>query len=168
MSTAGAARTGGIVVRVGELRISPGEDVLFAIGLGSCVAVALYDSEQRIGGLAHIMLPSPADARAGAPPGRFASSGIALLLDMMQASGAARQLVSARIAGGASMFAGVLPESGRNLGERNIEAVRAALLHASVPIIGEDVGGMHGRSVYLDTRAGSVVVSSVGFGDVVL
>ncbi|NLY51006.1 MAG: hypothetical protein GX062_08405, partial [Firmicutes bacterium] len=31
--------------------------VLCTIGLGSCVGIALYDRETRVGGLAHIMLP---------------------------------------------------------------------------------------------------------------
>ena len=31
--------------------------VIATIGLGSCVAIALYDPTARVGGLAHILLP---------------------------------------------------------------------------------------------------------------
>jgi chemotaxis protein CheD len=52
-----------VPVRIGDVKVAAGPSVLFTIGLGSCVAVALYDPERRIGGLAHAMLPDP---RSGA------------------------------------------------------------------------------------------------------
>jgi chemotaxis protein CheD len=155
-------------VRIGELAVAAGHGVLLTIGLGSCVAVALYDAEQRVAGLAHVMLPTPADARPGAPIGRFASTAVPALIAAMADSGAERHRLRARIAGGASMFSRVLTDSGRNLGMRNVAAVEAALVAAAVPLDARDVGGEHGRSVFLDSTDGRLLVTSVRHADVVL
>jgi chemotaxis protein CheD len=155
-------------VRIGELKVGRGGSILFTLGLGSCVAVALYDARSRVGGLAHVMLPTAADARPGAPPGRFAATAVTGLLAMMVEAGVAAVDVRARIAGGASMIATVLPDGGRALGRRNVEAVRAALDVASIPIDAEDVGGDHGRSVFLHTADGRLRIRSVKCGDVLL
>ena len=32
--------------------------ILFTLGLGSCVGIALYDEQVKVAGLSHIMLPS--------------------------------------------------------------------------------------------------------------
>src|SRR5262245_65587137 len=46
-----------IRVHVAELVAATG-GMLVTIGLGSCVAIALYDPEAHVAGLAHVLLPS--------------------------------------------------------------------------------------------------------------
>ena len=151
-------------VKIGELGVMTQEGVLFSIGLGSCVAVALYDMAERIVGLAHVMLP---DSGKG-PLGRYAPTAVASLLEMMTEAGARPRGITARLAGGAAMFKDVLPAEGLMLGDRNVAAVKAALAAAAVPVIAEDVGGTSGRSVYLDASDGSFVIRRVGKADVSL
>lgn len=155
-------------VRIGEARVGRADSVLFTIGLGSCVAIVLYDDTRRIGGIAHAMLPSPDSARRGTPAARFASTAVPELVDLMREAGASPTALRARLAGGASMFESVLPDNGRRLGMRNVEAARTALAAAGIPVDGEDIGGEHGRSVYLHVDDGRVVVSSVLRTDVLL
>jgi chemotaxis protein CheD len=157
-----------ISVRMGDLKVGLAENVLFAIGLGSCVAVVLYDPRVRIGGLAHVMLPHPLSARRPAPIGRFASTAIQQLINEMEEAGAARRRLFARLVGGAAMFADVLNEDGPSLGQRNIEASRLALVGAGVPVHGEEVGGNHGRTVHFHVADGRLVISSVRNPDVLL
>ena len=153
-------------VRIGELAVCTLRGTLFTIGLGSCVAVALWDDARCVAGLAHVMLPTPADARPGAPHGRFASTAVPALIRLMAEAGAEPARIRARIAGGASMFSRVLTDSGRNLGVRNVAAVTAALEGAWVPLDGQDVGGEHGRSVFLDAADGRLRITSVRHPDV--
>jgi len=47
-----------IKVGMADLNIVESPGVLLTLGLGSCVGIALYDTEKQIAGLAHIMLPS--------------------------------------------------------------------------------------------------------------
>ena len=153
-------------VKMGDLQVLVGEGTLYSIGLGSCVAVALYEPETRVAGFAHIMLPDDAsehDARIG----RFAPTAIPQLVERMLSEGADRAGIYARIAGGAAMFKEALPRSAM-LGERNVTAVKLALEQAGVPLRGEDTGGTFGRSVYLDAADGGLTIRVVQRADVVL
>ncbi len=73
-----------------------------------------------------------------------------------------------RAKSGAAMFESVLPTEGLRLGERNIEAVRAALRAAGIPLRAEDVGGTFGRSVYFEAADGRILVRAVKRDDVIL
>jgi chemotaxis protein CheD len=154
-------------VKIGELKVIADEGVLYTIGLGSCVAVALYDPGKKIGGLAHVMLPAPTP-RGHPSPGRFAPIAVPALIEEMIQLGARKRGMFARISGGAAMFKDVLPMEGVRLGERNIAAVKEALERAQIPLRGEDTGGSHGRSVFFDAADGSVVIRAVRRDDIVL
>jgi chemotaxis protein CheD len=142
--------------------------VLFAIGLGSCVGVALYDARARIGGFAHVMLPHPTSARRPTPPGRFASTAVEYLIAEMQNAGAARRRMYARLVGGAAMFENLQLDDGPGLGERNVMAARTALQAAGVPLKAEEVGGHHGRTVHFQVSDGRLLITSVRHPDVIL
>lgn len=157
-----------VPVRIGDLKVGCGSSLLFTVGLGSCVAIALYDPRERIGGLAHAMLPDPDSGRKDAPPGRFATTAVAELIRLMEEHGAARGRLRARLAGGASMFRDVLDRAGLQLGRRNVEAARNALAEAGVPVDGEEVMGTYGRSVFLRAADGRILVTTVNHGDVYL
>ena len=157
-----------ISVRVGEVKVATGDVVLFAIGLGSCVGIALYDTRIRVGGLAHVMLPHPTSARKPTPPGRFASTAVEFTLEEMAKQGAVRRRIFARLIGGAAMFEDVLAEDGPALGTRNVEASRAALEQARIPVRAELVGGNHGRTVNFYMQDGKILVTSVRQQDVLL
>jgi chemotaxis protein CheD len=153
-----------LVVRVADLRIGVAEDILVTVGLGSCVAIALHDAQARVGGLAHILLPSPALARADANPAKFPQSAVPRLLQMMVADGARPERITGRLAGGASMFAALAPPGTVQMGERNLVAARQALATNGVPLVGEAVGGDFGRTVRLRVCDGRIEVSTVAHG----
>jgi len=147
-----------IRVRIAHLAVARGDGALVAPALGSCVAIALHDAAAGVGGLAHVLLPSSVGHRAG-PPAKFVDTAVVSLLDEMAALGAGARTV-AKLAGGASMFQALLA-GGENVGARNVEAARRALARAGVPLIAEDVGGEHGRTVSLSLRTGRLGVRSL-------
>jgi chemotaxis protein CheD len=153
-------------VRIAELAVAQAPGVLATVGLGSCVAIALYDAATAVGGLAHVLLPCPKSARDGTNDAKFASTAVPRLLREMRALGAGRG-VEARLVGGATMFA-ALAGPGSQLGDRNVAAARAALAQAGVKVVAEAVGGDFGRSAYLHLEGGRLVVRSLTGGDVVL
>ncbi|MEO5511113.1 MAG: chemotaxis protein CheD [Longimicrobiales bacterium] len=157
-----------VAVRIGDVKVAGEGATLLTIGLGSCVAIALYDPKTRIGGLAHAMLPHPSNGRKDAPPGRFAATAVPQLLELMKEAGASPRRIRARLAGGASMFRDLLEGDGLKLGRRNVEAARQALGELGIKIDGEDVLGTYGRSVYLNTVDGTLRVTSVRQPDVFL
>ena len=153
-----------LVVRVADLGIGEANDTLLTVGLGSCVAIVLHDPEARVGGLAHVLLPSPALARDDGKPARFPQSAVSRMLQLMRDKGAQPRRITGRLAGGASMFAALAPPGVVQMGERNLVASRHALMAHNVPLVGEAVGGDFGRTVRLRVSDGLVEVSTVAHG----
>ena len=156
-------------VKVADYAVRRGGEVIATIGLGSCVAIALYDRESRVGGLAHILLPSPAMSRETSNPAKFPETIVPLMLQEMRALGARETSpISAKIVGGASMFGQLVNGTGINVGERNIAATKEALVKAGVSLVAEDTGLDYGRSVYFHLADGRVEVRSLKKGDRVI
>ena len=141
---------------------------IVTIGLGSCVAIMLYDPVAKVGGLAHVLLPSESMSRDKSNPAKFPSTAVPLLINAMRPLGAARERLHAKIVGGASMFGSLLPAGGINIGERNVAAVREALAVEKLRIVAEDTGSDYGRSVFLHLSDGRVEVRSLKKGSRVL
>jgi chemotaxis protein CheD len=156
--------SGELMVRVADLRAAAAGTILVTVGLGSCVAIALHDAEARVGGLAHVLLPSPALSRTQDNPGKFPQTALPRLLDLMVELGAVRRRITARIAGGASMFGSISPAGAIQMGERNVVACRQVLEQLAIPLLGEAVGGDYGRTVRLDAATGRLDVSSIRHG----
>jgi len=149
-----------IVVRVSDLIVADAPATLVAIGLGSCVAIALHDPGARIGGLAHCLLPSQASGRLADRPGRYAQTAVPALIERMIARGARAPAISARLVGGASMFASLSPPGMLQMGDRNLVATREALHRHGIRLASEAVGGDHGRTVEFDVESGRITVSA--------
>jgi len=154
-----------LFVGISDLEVARAPATLTAVALGSCVGVVVHDPVAQVGGLAHVLLPSPSIGRARVDaPGRFAPSAVASLLEGLLALGAEPSRLTARLVGGASMFAQLQPAGTIQVGERNVHAVREALHRHSVRVVGEAVGGDFGRSVDFDVGTGQVVVTSYAHG----
>jgi chemotaxis protein CheD len=152
-------------VRVADLVTARGEGVLSALGLGSCVAIVLWDPVTKAGGMAHALLPSPPPRGADHHvPGRYAQSAVPALLEAVLSLGGIRASVTARIAGGASMFTNLVAPGLIHTGVRNVLATREALHSWGIPVTGEWVGGDFGRTVVFDLATGKVTASSVRHG----
>ncbi|MFC7142289.1 chemotaxis protein CheD [Halosimplex aquaticum] len=146
-----------IKVGIAESKVTTGDAVLTTSGLGSCLGVAVYDERADVAGLLHVMLPS-IDEMEGKNGAKFADSGIRELVTEMEGLGADRERMEAKIAGGSDMLD--FSENGSGIGVRNVEQGRRTLEEFDIPVVGEDVGGDHGRSLRLDARTGDLIVKS--------
>jgi chemotaxis protein CheD len=156
-----------IRVRVADYAVASGDAVIATLGLGSCIAIAIHDAQARVGGLAHVLLPNESMSRDHGNRAKFPATAVPLLLEEMGKLGATGPF-TAKLAGGASMFAALLPIGGVNMGQRNIDAARRALVEARIAIVGQDTGGGHGRSVFLHVSDGTLHIKSLTQGDRVL
>lgn len=154
-------------VRIAHIAVAKDGGRLVAVGLGSCVAVTLYDRVRGIGGMAHILLPDTSAARDATNPGRFATTAVPLLREAMLAAGA-RGPYEAKLVGGAALFGPMLGSGGQQMGERNVAAARAALASLRIPVVASETGGASGRTVSMDVTDGRVEVKSVRGGSRVL
>ena len=156
------------VVRVAEHRVGRERGTLVAIGLGSCVAVILYDAPMKLGGLSHVLLPDPSFSRRGDGESKFATTAVPALLRELLGMGASRTRVKAWLVGGATMFRDLLPPDQPHMGERNVRASREALKDAGIPVLGEEVGGTWGRTVRFHLADGRIQITSPGRPEVIL
>lgn len=151
-----------VIVRMGEYAVAHNDTTLAALGLGSCVAMALSDPVARVGALIHVLLPSQSLSHRTRNPARSPDTALPLALDGLVEAGAERGRLRARLIGGATMFADLLPAGSVHMGERNLVACRSALRDAGIPLVAEAVGGKRGRSVWFDIGADTVTVRTAG------
>lgn len=168
-SSDGADVAGGsedqIHVGVADLAVTNGA-ILTSSGLGSCVGIAVYvESDAPIGGLLHAMLPSANDDARDPPAvaAKYVDSGIDKLLSRVEAAGAERSQLVAKMAGGSEMLDLAVEDP---VGQRNVSAARQYLDRLGVSVAGEDVGGGRGRSLRFDPSTGELMVTNA-HGDAV-
>ena len=147
-------------LRAGELRVLPAPAKLVIHGLGSCVAVFVYDAGTRVGGMAHILLPGP-PGKETENRGRYATTAVAAMVEESLRLGARREALRAKVAGGSRMFSVDAGVPRATVGDKNIEAALQALQEAQVAVVAHDVGGEHGRTVLADLSDGSLTITSV-------
>lgn len=154
----------GNMIKVGmaDLNICRAPDAITTLGLGSCVGVALYDSARKIAGLAHIMLPDSTLVKNNSNVAKFADTGIDACIDKMVRAGASRSSLTAKIAGGAQMFAFGSNNDMLRIGERNVEATKKKLKALGIRILAEDTGNSYGRTIEFYPETGALLIKSVG------
>ncbi len=141
------------MIGIGEYRV--GSFPMMTIGLGSCIGLTLYDTQNKTGAMVHIMLPESGGRTDR--PGKYADTAIPLLLNELDKVGSSKRSLIAKIAGGACMFEYF--GTNLNIGERNTEKVRTLLKDQGIKLSGEDVGGKVGRSVtFFPANGGKVSI----------
>lgn len=153
-----------IKVGMADFKLGKDEEVLITLGLGSCVGIILYDSSKKIGGMAHIMLPSSKEIKNNSNKAKFADTAIDEMLGQLLSKGVSKLRITAKIAGGAQMFNIPSRKSTLNIGERNVVAVKEKLKLLKIPIIAEDVLGNHGRTIEFNCLNGELAIKSIGKG----
>ncbi len=151
-----------VTVGIGEMKVGHSRtEVLVARSLGSCLGLALYDQEAQIGGLIHCMLPlAEIDPdQAEDKPGVFVDTGVEALLKEIHALGGQAGNLVARMAGAGLPLGG---KGALGIGHRNELAMRRVLRENHIPLLGEDVGGLRSRSLYLYLKDGRTMVESHG------
>lgn len=148
-----------------EYKAAKSPATLITLGLGSCVGVVLYDRMNKIGGLAHIMLPdSTLSSNKNFNPGKFADTAIDALIEDMLKLGINRSNLVSKIAGGAQMFKIKSENNIMQIGKRNVEAVRAKLNQLNIKLIAEDVEGNYGRTIEFFCETGELTIKTIGHG----
>lgn len=150
-----------MTVRVGvaDWRVATNDSILVTSGLGSCVAVAVYDPEAGVGGLLHAMLPEAPDPLDS--PAKYVDSGLDEMLGEMVQQGADADNLAAKLAGGSSMLDISVGEA---IGQRNVDAAHHALEAADVQLVAAETGGNNGRSVSFRPTNGEVTINRVDSG----
>ncbi|MFB5660543.1 chemotaxis protein CheD [Alteribacillus sp. HJP-4] len=162
----------GQIVKVGmaDWKSTAAPDTLRTSGLGSCIGVVVYEKRRKIAALAHIMLPDSSMARQKEwNRAKFADSALEDMFTYFQHLGLRSYQLTAKMAGGAQMFAASSHTSEMmRIGPRNAEAVKKILALHRVRLEGEDTGGSKGRTIEFDPEDSTLSIRIVHRGEKVL
>lgn len=145
---------------MGKCEISESPNVLVCKGIGSCVALCIYDSYNKLGVLAHILLPEGDDITR---PFFYVNLAIPEILRELKKRGVNKNLIWAKVVGGANIF--INRENKLNIGTRNVNAILEYLGKYKIRIAGSDLGGRSGRNVFFNLKDGSVRIFTNEKGD---
>lgn len=148
-----------INVGIADLKISFSPNILRTI-LGSCVGICIYDAGNKIGGMAHIMLPSA--KKMGGNLKKYSETAIPLMISELIDAGAEKERMTAKIAGGATMFKHVESSLMGEIGRNNIKSVKEILASNNIEIIAEDVGEDYGRTIDFYLETGELKIKTIG------
>ena len=149
-------------VNMGEIKIAKAPEILAVYGIGSCIIVSLYDSKTKIGGIAHIMLPSSLEvSKEVLKPEKFADTAVPLLYEMVAQQDVYKGNLVAKIVGGSEMFPPT-EDFESKIGAHNIEACKRAINKLRLPIIAQNTGGNRGRSLEFNLETGMINLTSLG------
>ena len=154
-----------ITIGIADMKLARGQGMLITYALGSCIGICLHDPLLKLGALIHIMLPVNMETNRTNTM-KYADTGLRETLRQMEAMGAKRPRITAKIAGGAKMF-----ETGAslgNIGQRNIESVRLNLKKEGIRLLKEDVGGSVARTLLFDVNSGLGCVRCYGRQELII
>lgn len=154
-----------LLVGIGEYKVSKGKAKIMTRDLGSCVGIALRDSQNNIGGLLHILLPNCSDQTETGERTKYADTGIELMVSSMCKLGANKNNIVAKIAGGAHMYQTKGVPECEDISSRNVRAVKEKLSKMSIPILAEETGNNIPRTVIFDIATGACIIKTVGKPD---
>ncbi len=130
-------------------------------GLGSCVALILFDKKAKIHAMSHILLPSFHNVKEKTPlryPQKYADQAVNDLIKLITRKGATITNLRAVIIGGAKIF----KNHYNNIGEENVNMVRKELEKQDIKIVQQVVGGTSGRNIKFNTKDDSIFVKTTG------
>ncbi|HEX9859878.1 MAG TPA: chemotaxis protein CheD [Nitrospirota bacterium] len=151
-------------LKPGEIHVAH-EPTFITTLLGSCVSVCLFSACDMLGAMSHSVLPEPRKRTRSADL-RYVECAISRMLDGLRRMGAKPPDITAKLFGGAEMFARPGQGAGiaRMVGDSNTGAARAFLELHGVSVVSESVGGQSGRKVIFNTATGVALVRRVGPG----
>lgn len=127
--------------------------------LATCVGVAVYDREARVGGLIHLLLPEPPSAGTARHSGKYATTGLPLFMAALRDKGAAAGRMQACLAGGALIGPIAAQDLNLDIGGRTCEKVVAFLDREGIEIVQFETGGFLPIQLGLDMDRGQFSIT---------
>jgi len=156
---------GEIVLPIGHYALINGKSdkkykfpTIVIYGLGSCIALILFDEKNKLCGMSHVLLPKSNLRKIINYPHKYADLSVQYLLKEFLDRGAQKELIKAIIVGGSKIF----DLANNVIGEENIKIITDELDKYGIKIIKKSIGGMQGRIIKFNTRNFSVLVKLTG------
>lgn len=152
-----------VSVHPGEYYVTS-EDEIISTVLGSCVAVAMFDPNRRVGGLNHFMLPGSLDKQQFfmSGSGKYGMYAMEILISELMKAGAWRPALRAKVFGGGSVLRSRPGGSGKTIPQSNIDFAFQFLETEQIPIDSSDTGGVNARKILVFPRTMRVMLKRLG------
>jgi len=145
------------MVGIAQLAVAKAPEQLCCLGLGSCVAVFIYEPDMKLGGVVHVLLPKAPQNRE--IDEKYADTGVKKLVNELLVRGARKERLRAKLVGGAQMFPN-LNLNVTDIGADNCREVKRVLKELSIRVVSEDTQGNRGRSVVFNMVDGKASVTT--------
>lgn len=125
--------------------------------LGSCVAITVWHSALKIGGMCHYMLPERGRGKITRLDGRYADEAILLLLKEALRRQTNPYDYEVKLFGGGNMFTHTKKKGAKlNIANRNVIAGQELLQRHGFAVAAEHLGGDGHRNIIFDIGTGDV------------
>lgn len=146
----------------GEYYVTACDEVVVTV-LGSCVSACIRDSQMRIGGMNHFMLPagSKYQSTSSNPDGdatRYGQFAMEKLINDILKNGGRREFLEIKLFGGGKVIQHM---DQANIGARNIQFVHEYLKTEGLKVVAEDLGDIYPRKVVYYPMTGRVQVKKL-------
>lgn len=139
-------------VSSGQIVTGSKDEIIASSPLGSCVTVVAYDTKNKIGGMAHVMLPGKSLRENRHDKNKYVSDGINNLLSKLYESGAQNSNIEICIIGGAN----VLRKEDDFIAEALVNSVLKTIGENKMKISASSLGGFERRIARLNIKTGNV------------
>ncbi len=126
--------------------------------LGSCVAVCLWDSKLKYGGMNHYLLPLWKVQGLRTP--KFGNVAIESLIEEMVKLGSSSKDLVAKVFGGAKVLE-TNEDSLFDIGRKNYEIAFEMLNRYQIRVAVDNVGGLRGRKILFNSSTGEVLMKYI-------
>jgi chemotaxis protein CheD len=143
-------------IHSGQLYVAARPSYIHTV-LGSCIAVCIYDSKTGISGMNHYLLPLWNNDGLQSP--KYGNIAIPKLIEAMEAVGCQKRDMVVKIFGGASPNDMQHTNENMMIGKRNYQIAIEILQQYNIKIVAQDIGGIRGRKIVMDSVSGKIQLS---------
>ena len=129
--------------------------------LGSCVAITMWSSCLKVGGMCHYKLPRRLIGSGSGLDGNFGEEAVLLFLRNMKIYNLRPEDMTVGVFGAANMFSSVVKSDERSIGVQNIKLAHQLMKKYGFNVSYESLGGNVSRKVLLDISNGAVKVQGI-------
>jgi chemotaxis protein CheD len=144
-----------INVDTGQLKVGGSDSILRSSAIGSCIAIAVYNSKKPVGILAHIMLPGKSPLTNSVQKNKYAENAIDEIIETMNRLGVKNNEFEVCLVGAAN----VLEDKADTICVSNIKSVVDLLKEKNIKINVKALGGVQRRTISFDVGKGRVFFS---------
>jgi putative nucleotidyltransferase with HDIG domain len=149
-------------VTAGSYYVDNAKSMMLHAYLGTCVGVALYDTEAEIGGLIHLLLPEPISSTETLHPGKYASTGFPIFLKALYDAGASPKRLKACIAGGALVGPLEKYDMELDIGGHTVERLMQFITDEKIQIEKSETGGFFTCHLSINMQTWNCCIKTAG------